>query len=300
MTPIQFEVVTEKTAIRERAILIVVRPHGQLPPHVHVTFQPKDSAGSFWQEVETFISPLRNQLVLGIPRREGKVRFSDQDDSVIGIVEIRGALIPQVVAGNPPGHGHEERGEHSGHERREEQGVAAAASAPEELGPSDDHGDPEGNRQYGDGDHDGGNGGNGGGFHRHTRVVRLERTAAKPVRGERLWAAIKLSCDGLAYPRFARFVELALGEHPRKGSPEEAVSQTLLGNGEPGILDDVRDPRRSFRIDSYERLTIAAEVFLIANAGVGPDSSLSLVDRRQERREVEAYLDGKDTLPYAR
>lgn len=129
---------------------------------------------------------------------------------------------------------------------------------------------------------------------RHARVVRLARTGARFVNDERLWEIIKRIADGLSLPRFTRFVDLAFCDDPRDGF-ETKVKDALVGSGEL-----LQESGAFFRVDSYDRLKLAAEIFLLANASVVPPTDLSLIDRSQDDAALNAYIGADNTLPYLR
>jgi hypothetical protein len=125
-------------------------------------------------------------------------------------------------------------------------------------------------------------------------VVRLDRTAALQVRDEALTHAIQESADGLSFARFSRFADLAFCDNPLD-SFEKAV--------QPNLLKELAITEKSglvLRADSFERLEAVADIFVLANARLRPPAELSLVDRRQENADVNAYLNGDTLMPYLR
>jgi hypothetical protein len=284
MSTIKFEVIHHKTAIRDQTVFLVLQPSAPLPTPVHVSVQHDDTVIHASQELEYFHSSANNQVGIELARKPGTIMFRDASGHLLGSMVLSSALVaasPRVT-----------RPEDS---RDAEPGDAMA---PAQDGHPDDA----------SGDNEPGSGGPGNGA-AQARVVRLERTAARSVRGEHLWAIIKRSADGLSYPRFDRFVELAFCDRPRDGNRlEQRVKDALLGNNEAGNreasalepLRETRDAGLLFRGDSYDRLKVAAEVFLLVNASVRPPQELSLVDRTADGDDLHAYLGDDTTLPYLR
>lgn len=283
MSTLQFEVVREKTAIRERTVIIVLEPSAALPKLFQVRYQPIDAIGHATQEIPHFRGSMNDQFIVDIPRRWGTIMVHDHSGNLIGSTTIDGAHFPVASSA-----------------------IQDAAPADDPVDATDDAGP--------DDDEDGDRGGvdernHGGERHRRprTRVVRLARTAARHVRSQHLWAIIKRSADGLSFSRFDRFVELAFSDHPRQNLIERQVSNALLGGNDRdhragGALGarEHREPSLFFRVDSYDRLKVVAEVFLLANAGVRPSKELSLIDRKADERDLAHYIDPDITLPYLR
>jgi hypothetical protein len=127
-------------------------------------------------------------------------------------------------------------------------------------------------------------------------VVQLERTAGAQVRAEQLWTVIKRVTDSLAFARFSRFIDLAFCDDPRDEVFEHNVKASLVGaTGNDGLLAEYGP---SFRVDSYERLKVASEIFLLANASVLPRADLCLIDRSDDAQDIGAYDFPGNTLPY--
>lgn len=254
MQTIELEILPEKTAFRGQNVILVLSARGSLPKQVRMRFQPETASSTV--ELDHFRSSAENQLVIDIERKPGTLLLTGQDGSVLGRLEIG------------PGDVHSS----------ERTVPSASASVP-----------PGGGAPPGDG-------AEGPDLSKDTvqrRVVRLERTDAKPVRGQHLWSAIRRGADGLSYPRFARFVELAFGHHSEPCDERERAVKAALEQ-HAGALHG--SGPSFFRIDSYERLKAVAEVFVLANAEVVP--SLSLVS--DEIGDMKDYMENDRTLPYLR
>lgn len=291
MSMIHFEVVQDKTAIRGETVVIFLQPSAALPNHFRVSYQQNDAVGHASQEIEYFRSSAGSQFGIVLPRKPGKIMFHDLEKRFLGFREIGSAdfVVPPAVI-------------------KQEDERAAKPPDLAQLEDEPDGGGRDHGRGHGGDGNGRGHGGNGNGAHRAT-VVRLERTSAHHVPSEHLWRIIKRSADGLSFPRFDRFVELAFYDHPRHGNLLEQQVRKSLHGGDDGDHREgaafdanrgTRDIGLFFRVDSYDRLNVAAEVFLLANAGVRPVQDLSLVDRSDDDSDLAAYIEPDTTLPYLR
>jgi hypothetical protein len=131
-------------------------------------------------------------------------------------------------------------------------------------------------------------------------TVRMDRSAAPFVRDEYLTKAIQDSSDGLSFARFQRFVELAFCDDPI--SQLESSVRSSVGSE----LTQIEKHGTILRADSFERLQVAADIFVSANARLWPADGFSLNNAGDQRTQATAYLtDGghdpdNKVLPYLR
>src|SRR3954471_20978820 len=74
MQPIQFEIVREKTAIRDQTMFLFLRARNDLPQHqLEARFVPHDAVSGLYQRFEIFRSPANNQVIVIGPRSRGRL-----------------------------------------------------------------------------------------------------------------------------------------------------------------------------------------------------------------------------------
>jgi hypothetical protein len=134
--------------------------------------------------------------------------------------------------------------------------------------------------------------------HRHSdihRIVTLQRTAADNVISQELWKTIRKSSKALSFKKFSKFAELAFSSDPAKLQALTAAN----GSGTAKVVTDELtkqlDRPLIFRVDSYDRLKVIAEVFVAVYSGVRQefDAGTASISGGLER-----YLGDDDTLPY--
>lgn len=92
----------------------------------------------------------------------------------------------------------------------------------------------------------------------HPLPVTLMRTSSPTTPDEILWPIIRRSTDALSFGNYKRFIDLVFCSPPRR---EETTAKNWL---ETNL--GARSPLG--RMDIYQRLKLATEVFLIANCGI--------------------------------
>jgi hypothetical protein len=269
MPKIQCEIVREKTTTGDQMMSLYLKAEHDLPQQLKALFVPANAMPGMHQEFEICRSPANNQIVVIGPRNKG-------------LLTLRGH--------NAEGHASE-----GSIEVNDEHYVPAAAQgvAPP-VGPAEG---PE---------RDGGRGGGGGrrgNDNGRDKVevsgsISLNRAADVATRGRFLRDAVKRSSEAMSFSRFNRFVELAFCDDPVDGTREGGVKNSLLD-----ALAEREGSSSTYRVDSFERLKLVAEIFVLANSVALPskyDASLSLADPARQISDMTAYLDGDTVLPYLR
>jgi len=269
MPKIQCEIVREKTTTGDQMMSLYLRSQHDLPQHLEALFLPHDAVSGIHQKFEIWRSPANNnQIVVIGPRNRGILTLRGHNAEGIaseGNIEVNHEL---WVAGAAHG------------------AAAAAAMA----------GEPE------DGGTRGGRGGGRRGDDQPPKVevtgsLSLNRAAEVSTRGRHLRDAVKRTSEAMSFPRFSRFVDLAFCDDP-VGARETDVKKSLLD-----VLADREGSSATYRVDSFERLKVVAEIFVLANSAAIPTSDeakLSLVNPTPKSQDMAAYLGDDTVLPYLR
>lgn len=114
------------------------------------------------------------------------------------------------------------------------------------------------------------------------RTVQLQRTSQTPTDDQALWAAIRSAADNISWDAYSALIEGVLGAGTGQGDWAErrkATAGTALKVAE--VIRNAPFPR----VDAYNLLKIATELFLELNCGVADFEKLTAADLSARAQE---------------
>lgn len=115
------------------------------------------------------------------------------------------------------------------------------------------------------------------------RTVQLQRTSQTPTDDQALWAAIRSAADNISWDAYSALIEGVLGAGTGQGDWAERLRKATAGTALK-VAEVIRNAPFP-RVDAYNLLKIATELFLELNCGVANFEKLTAADLSARAQE---------------